>query len=117
VNTEILPNDLVRIYDPLFPDNYEIVVVASTTNTTVFDITTNLSNLSVDNLSGLKVDKVKHKYSVFNNTVADNVARYYSSTMVPYDKFDSYSLKVVLLSSDGISIPRVDDIRSLGVSA
>lgn len=116
-NTELVANDLVRIYDPLFPENYEIAVVASTTNTTVFDITTNLVNLNVNNISGLKVDKVKHKYSVFNNTSGDNVARYYSSTMVPYDKFDSYSLKVVLLSSDGVAVPRVDDIRSLGVSA
>ncbi len=116
-NTELVANDLVRIYDPLFPENYEIAVVANTTNTTVFDITTNLVNLNVNNISGLKVDKVKHKYSVFNNTSGDNVARYYSTTMVPYDKFDSYSLKVVLLSSDGIAVPRVDDIRSLGVSA
>ena len=116
-NTELVANDLVRIYDPLFPENYEIAVVASTTNTTVFDITTDLVNLNVNDISGLKVDKVKHKYSVFNNTSGDNVARYYSTTMVPHDKFDSYSLKVILLSSDGVAVPRVDDIRSLGVSA
>lgn len=116
-NTELVANDLIRIYDPLFPENYEIAVVASTTSNTVFDLTAPLSNLNINDLAGVKIDKVKHKYSVFNNIAGDNVARYYSSTMVPYDKFDSYSLKIVLLSSDGIAVPRVDDIRSLGVSA
>lgn len=114
-NTELIDGDLIRIYDPLFPDNYEIAVVANTTSNTVFDITTPLTTLSL--ADGLKIDKVKHKYSVFNNISGDNVARYYSSTMVPYDKFDSYALKIVLLSSDGVAVPRVDDVRSLGVSA
>lgn len=116
-NTELVANDLIRIYDPLFPENYEVAVVASVTDATTFDITTPLTNLSVNDIAGVQIDKLKHKYSVFNNIAGDNVARYYSSTMVPYDKFDSYSLKIVLLSSDGISVPRVDDIRSLGVSA
>lgn len=116
-NADINVDDLVRIYDPVFPENYDIGVVASRTNDTTMSLYEPLTNINVNSTSGLKVDKIKHKYSVFNNTSGDNVSRYFNSTMVPYDKFDSYSIKIVLLSSDGISIPRVDDIRSLGVSA
>jgi hypothetical protein len=65
----------------------------------------------------------------FNNQLNQNVVRYYTSSMIEYDTYDSFQLKVVLLADlDQVStyegansiptnIPRVDDIRAVGVTS
>lgn len=198
-DTQLANNDLVKIYDPLFPTNYFVAVVNNVVNSTAFHIkrssgelsangvgtidvvaanvtltgtsTTFLSNFSngdfiavyansttyevrqinrvisdvsmnltsaftfsnntsnyarVDssnilNLnvsgSGLRVDKLAFKNQAFNNKANDNVVRYYSTSMVEYDTYNTFQLKIVMLSNNAYLVPKVDDVRAIGVSA
>jgi hypothetical protein len=131
-------NDIVKIYSPLFTNNYVISVVSGVANDTQFSITTPVSNASVTG-DGLMVDfigrvgnstadGVGYPLQAFNNRLNDNVVRYYSSSTAQYDTYDSFQLKIVLLADiEQVSslsptvipttIPRVDDVRAVGVTA
>ena len=197
--TAVVPDDLIKIYSPLFPNNYVIHVVNTVVNSTYLtikrtfgDLSANLSGtvsvnttsttvegtstaftadfatgdfiavwsnssvyevreissitdadtLIVDSaftfanttsnyailtasdflgtdrtIGGLKIDRLAFKHQAFNNKPNDNVVRYYNSSMVEFDTFDTYQLKIVLLSDNDQIVPKVDDIRSIGVSA
>jgi len=114
--TNIANNDVIRIYNPLFPDtNYQVAVVslANTTHIVIGDkiTTTNVSG------TGYKIDKVKYPNMAFNNVNNTNIARYYNSTLAEFDAFDSMQVKIVMLADTTIKVPRIDQIQVLGVSA
>lgn len=113
--TYVANNDLVKIYNPLIPQDYVVGVVvnANTTSITLGDAISN-NNLVGD---GFKVDRLKYYHSAFNNITTDNVARYYSSSMIEYDKFNAMQIKIVLLADDSYLSPKVDSISVIGVSA
>ena len=113
--TDFANNDLIKVYPALFPNNYEIAVISSITNNTLMTLQTDISNTSVTG-SGLKIDKLNYKYQAFNNKPNDNVARYYSSSMTEFDKFDSFSLKIVFLSNDQYITPFISSLRAVAVS-
>lgn len=113
--TDYAADDLVKIYPVLFPNNYIIAVVNNVTNNTLLTLKSDISNNSVIG-SGLKIDKLEYKYQAFNNITTDNVARYYSSSMTEFDKFNSFKLKIVFLTNNNYSIPFVDSMRAIAVS-
>lgn len=108
--------DLVKIYDPLFPTNYFIAsvnTVTSSTSLTLDDKTSNTSLLG----EGKQIAKIAYKNQAFRNVNNDNVVRYYNTSMHVYDGYDTFAIKVVLLSGSSVVIPEVEDIRAIGVSA
>jgi len=114
--SNVIAGDLIKIYQPLFPNNYQIAVVNSVTNTTQITIKGTTTNNGILG-DGLKIDKLAYKFQAFNNILQDNVVRYYNSSMVEFDTFNTMQIKIVLLSDNSSLIPRVDDIRAIGVSA
>jgi hypothetical protein len=76
----------------------------------------NILNFSLAG-SGLKLDKLQYPHQAFNNKANDNVVRYYSSSMVEFDTFNTFQLKIVMLSNNSYLVPKVDDVRAIGVSA
>lgn len=68
-------------------------------------------------VSSLRVDRVAHKNQVYNDIQNDNVATYYSTSMVQYTGYDSMQLKIVMLSENDTIIPKIDDVRGIMVSA
>jgi hypothetical protein len=135
---KLLVNDVVKIYPPLFPDNYSISVVTAVDSDTQFSINKPIANLDIQG-SGLKVELIGrvgnstvsglgYPLQAFNNQLNDNVVRYYNSSMIEFDTYDSMQLKIVLLSDLAqvgnatanvipTTVPRVDDIRAIGVTA
>lgn len=113
--TNFANNDLVKIYPALFPNTYEIAVVSNVVNNTLITLQTEISNVSVTG-SGLKIDKLGYKYQAFNNKANDNVARYYSSSMTEFDKFDTFALKIVFLSNDQYITPFISNMRAVATS-
>jgi hypothetical protein len=131
-------DDLVKIYSPLFPNSYAISVVTAVDSDTQFTISSPTGNADITG-SGLKVgfigrvgnssiNALGYPLQAFNNRNNDNVARYYSSSMMEYDTYDTLQLKLVFLadisqvdspSSNVLptTIPRVDDIRAVGVTS
>lgn len=108
--------ELVKIYPPLFPNNYQISVVGSVTNTSQITITDPVTNNGVLG-SGLVMEVIGYPHQAFNNILNDNVARYYNGSMSPFDRFDTAQVKLVFLSSDGLTIPDYSDVRAVAISA
>ena len=123
--------DLVKISQPLFPDSYVVRVVDSVNSDTEFTINKPVANddlvgagLAVDFLGRIgnsTVGGVGYPLQAFNNITNDNVVRYFNSSMVEYDTFNTMQIKIVLLSDateNGVInvYPKVDDIRAVGVS-
>jgi hypothetical protein len=107
--------DVVKLYNPLIPDDYIVATVASA-NSTAITLGQAISNNNVVG-TGFKVDRLKYYNIAFNNITNDNVARYYSSSLVEYDKFDSMQIKIVMLADSAYKAPKVDSIQVIGVSS
>lgn len=114
--TDLAANDLIKIYNPIFPANYQVAVVGSITNTTQIILKSVIANNGLSG-AGFKISKLALKNVGFNNIQNDNVVRYHSSSMVEYDTYDKFQIKIVLLADNRKLVPRVDDIRAIGVSA
>ena len=114
-NTYVANNDVVKIYNPLIPQDY-IVAVVTAANTSTITLGRGIANNNLVG-SGFKVDRLKYYNTAFNNYTNDNVARYHSSTLVEYDKFDSMQIKVVMLADTTYKVPKITSLEVIGVSA
>jgi hypothetical protein len=114
--TELAANDLIKIWSPLFPNNYYVGVVNTVVDNDSFTIRKGVGNNGLVG-PGFRVDKLSHKKQGFNNILNDNVVRYYNEDMVEFDTYDTIQIKVVLLSNNDVIVPKIDDIRVAAVSA
>lgn len=118
-------NDLigreVRIWSPLNVTNHQVAPVIAVANTTRLTLGSPVVNNSVQESvvgSGLKMDLLSLTGTAFNNILNDNVSRYYTLTnQAEIDGFDTFAIKIVLLSDNKYIVPSVEDIRMVGVSA
>ena len=113
-------NDLIKIYNPGVQLNYIVSVVASVNSSAIeladpMPIAGGVNNNVIG--SGFKIDLLSPKNTAFNNILSDNVSRYFSTSMIQYDTFDTFSIKIVMLSNSTFVVPRVQDLRAIGVSA
>lgn len=119
--TSALIGRLVRIYSPLNPTNHQVASVTAVTNTTFLTLGSPVVNNSVQESvvgNGLKMQLLKYTGTAFNNILNDNVVRYHTRTnQAEIDGFDTFAIKVVLLSDNKYQVPTVEDIRMIGVSA
>lgn len=111
----LVANDVVRIYSPLFPTNYQVAVVTAA-NSTSFTIGELVSNNNVVG-KGFLVDKVKYPNIAFNNPLNDNICRYYNNDWAEFDKFDTMQLKIVMTAENNNLAPEVTQYQFIGVSA
>lgn len=114
--SNLVSGDMIVIVNNLFPNLYQVAIANVITNATSMTINTPVSNLNLVG-SGFIVSKLAYKFQAFNNGLNDNVVRYYSSTLVENDGFNSCALKLVLLAANGLSVPLVSDLRAVAVSA
>ena len=116
-NTEIANGDVIVLYDPIYANTtYAVAVVANTPAATSFEINTAIANASLGAAS-LKIGIVSNKNSAFNNIQNENVVRYYSMSTNEFDTYDTLAVKIVPLSNASYTVPRVNDVRVIGVSA
>lgn len=108
-------NDVIKLYNPLIPEDY-IIGVVTLANTTAIQLGSAVGNNNVVG-AGFKVDRIKYYNTAFNNITNDNVSRYYNSSLVEFDKFNTMQIKVVLLSDTTYKAPKIDQIQVIGVSA
>lgn len=107
--------DLIRLYDPLFPDNHEVFPVSSANSTAIvlFKPINNVSLVSKE----VSVDKLKYRNIAWNNIANDNKVRYVGTSYTEYDTYKSFQIKIVLLSNSTYIIPKVEQIQVIGASA
>ena len=114
--TNIANNDVIRIYNPLFPTtNYQVATVQQANSTAIVIG----GVIETNNVAGpgYRIDKVKYPNIAFNNVNNSNISRYYNSTLAEFDAFDSMQVKIVMLADTTIKVPKIDQIQVLGVSA
>ena len=119
-NTELANGDLIVLYDPLFANTtYAVALVANTPTATAFEINTPIANASLQ-AATLKIDKVRagnSQYYAFNNIQNENVVRYYSTSKTPFDSYDTVQVLVVPYANSAYIVPKLYDLRVIGVSA
>lgn len=121
-SANIQPNDVVRIYDALLPNN-SLVATVTASNTSTFTIDTTLSSSNtfhtsfITNATKLNVEKVTYKNVAFNNYVNYGVVRYYDNNLGAHDTFKVFALKIVMTSNDPLYRPSVDNIRGIALTA
>jgi hypothetical protein len=116
-NTDFASNNLVLVYNQLFPENYLIGVVNTVTNSTHLVLDEPLVGNNSIIGTGFKIARIDFKQQAFRNLQNDNTVRYYSKSMAEYDTFDTFALKIVMLSPSPAIVPSLDDVRAVGVSA
>lgn len=118
-STDLQSGDLIKIYPSLFPEKYVIGSVYTTTSATTLTLNTPISSTEATYLGsfGLKVQKLNSKYQAFVNKTNSNTVRYFNSNMTLFDKYDTFAIKIVFLSESQFIIPKVANIRAVGVSA
>lgn len=106
--------DLIRLYDPLFPDNHEVFPVSSANSTAIvlFKPIDNVSLVSKE----VSIDKLKYRNIAWNNIANDNKVRYVGTAYTEYDAYKSFQIKIVLLSNSTYVIPKVEQIQVIGAS-
>lgn len=120
-------NDVVKIYSALFPQNYFISVVTNVANTSQITIADPIANNSYAG-SGFKIDfigrpavgtatEIGYPFQAFINQDNDSVCRYYSSSMAKFDTYNTFQIKTVLTSNNSSIVPKIENIRAVGVSA
>jgi len=114
--SNLVSGDVVVIQNNLFPNSYMVSVVNTVTNSTSLTITKPVANLNLVG-SGFIMSKVAYPFQAFNNYLNDNVVRYYSSTKTENDGFNACAIKLVMLAANGLSVPLINDLRAIAVSA
>lgn len=125
---DYMVGDLVKVYPPLFPQNYAIGVVSSVTNNTLLTLSEPITNTSVTG-TGLNISLLGRQANAAANITGlgypqqafaygtnENVARYYTTTMTEVDTYDVFAIKLVLLSSTPGVIPRVHSLQAIATS-
>jgi hypothetical protein len=119
-------NTLLKLYDPLFPNtNFAVVLATNVVNTSyvVLDqvLSTNatfgIGGFELAGRGGLQLDVLGFGHQAFNNIWNDNIVRYYNESEHVYDGFSVLQIKAVMLSPDPHFIPRIHNVRGIGVSA
>jgi hypothetical protein len=114
-SANLAAGDLVKLYNPLIPEDY-IIDVVSVAGSSSIQLENPVSNNNLVG-SGFKVDRLKYYNTAFNNITSDNVSRYYNSSLATFDKFDAMQIKIVFLSDNTYVAPKVDGLQVIGVSA
>jgi hypothetical protein len=111
----VAAGDVVKLYNPLIPEDY-IIDVVSAANSSAIQLETVIADNNVVG-SGFKVDRLKYYNTAFNNITNDNVCRYYNSSLMTFDKFNAMQIKIVFLADNTYLAPKIDQIQVIGVSA
>ena len=113
----VVPTDIIRIYSPLFEENYQLFAVESINATAdTIDVVGSIANVNLLG-EGFKIDVLQAKEAAFKNRDNYNIARYFNSEGAAFDTFNMAAIKIVLLADDRKLVPRVDDYKVIGVTA
>ena len=117
----IANGDILGVYDADFSEEKNTIIsLANTINTStgVGLLAQDLTDSQLENIQ-LSVDLIHPDdlYQAFNNIDNDNVVRYVNSANSIIDYYDSVAVKIVPLAENNNLVPRVDDLRVIGVSS
>lgn len=114
---DLVENQVIKIYSELFPTNFGIFSIDSA-NSSTGEIVLNqaVSNTNIQG-DGFKIDTLATPYTAFKNPLNEQIVRYFGTNGEFFDNYDTVVIKIVLLSTSNILVPKVEDYRVIGVSA
>lgn len=112
----VVAGDLVKVWAPLFPNNYMVTVVSSVANDTSLVLGEAVTNVGVVG-TGLKIDKIAYPKQAYRDALQSNVMTYWTSGGQKVQGFDQFAVKICLLGANDSIYPCVKDARVLAVSA
>lgn len=123
--SNVVANNIIKIYDPLFPNNnFAVCMVNTVSNSTSLIVDQLFSSNTIYGIggyeltrSGLAMDVLAFPFQAFNNIQNENVVRYYNQSYHTYDNYNILQIKVCLLSSNPRDIPRINNIRAIALSS
>lgn len=124
---DLAVNDVVKLYSPLFPENYIISVVRSITNNTFITLD-DVIPVDGDIDGTVKIDllgrpanganaEIGNPFQAWTYSWNSHICRYYDSAMGKHDTYNTFQIKMVLLSNNESIVPKVWNTRAVGVSA
>lgn len=100
-NTELSAGDRIRV---VAGDYFAIRTIQSITNST---------SLTVDN--GLQASNSASLYYVFNDGGNDGIVEYKNTTGSRFVGYKEFAVKIVLLSSNPVKVPKLNDVRAIAL--
>ncbi len=110
---ELAPGDLVKIVKSSTLTDYEIATV-STVASNGLNFTTTQS--TVFNSAGLGLEKVTVPKAAYKYALDNGIVRYNSTNGAYFKTYKQFAIKIVLLSSDELKVPVLEDVRALALS-
>lgn len=109
-------NDVVKIYNPIIPSDQVIAVVQSVQSDTSLTINSSVSNTSITQ-PGFNLDVVSDPYVGFLNPQNNNIVRYYNYQLNEFDGYDTFQVKLVMLSGTSYVSPTIHSLTAVALSA
>lgn len=97
-------------------NTFFVGVVNTVINATAFTLQDPVTNNSFLD-TNLRLGKVLFPRQAFNNIQNDYVVRYYNEEQMEYDGYNTFQIKIVMLSNNSFIVPKIDDVRAVGVTA
>lgn len=120
IGSFITEGSLIRIYDPIFPENSIIArVLGVNDNVIQINITFDPLDSKFSGLIGsaLKVEVAGVPTAAFKNYLEDGILSYYNTNGSLFTGYNSFAVKIVLMGDDTTPyFPKVDDIRAIACS-
>lgn len=104
--------NLIKVYNPtpsISQGDYFITVVQSINTTAIVCSTSTVNNSIIG--SGFAVDLLQWPQSAFEDPQNANIVTYYNKTMAEFNGFNTVALKLVLLSNNTTTVPKVSSLR------
>jgi hypothetical protein len=126
-STDLAVNDVIKIYSPLFPDDYMVTVVRTIANNTFLTVDDAVTDTSLVSTTA-KIDLIGRPANGANTEIGNpfqafiygpnsSVVRYYDEAMGKNDTYNTFAIKLVLTSNNSSIVPKVWNTRAVGVSA
>jgi len=109
--------DTIKLYSPLFDSNYQLYTVDSANNTAgTITLNTPIANVNIEG-TGFKVDTMIADQAAFKNPDNYGIIRYFNSAGTVFDTYNAVAIKLVFRAESRRYVPKVDDLRVIGVTA
>lgn len=122
--TDLAVGDVIKLYSNLFPNTYMVSTVKTVTNATtiVLDDSVTSTDLAASSVQigfvgrpGLT--EIGKPHAAWSDIPSSYISKYYDNNMGVQRGYNSFAIKIVLLSSDASIVPEIENVRALGVSA
>jgi hypothetical protein len=105
--------DFAVVYSDINKTSYEVHKISSVDSNTQITFST---PISFANTSSAVIGGMVNPQSAYKNSQNQNIVRYYTTSGVPYDSYKQFAIKIVMLSGNTASVPKVSDMRTLALS-